>query len=245
MRYLFLFLLLSFSLICNSQTTKSNDQYLQINFSQIKEALNYGFVFNGSQIQYGRDWLWKKPDKRFELESQLGLTSVFNKGIGLDFHLTPFNFNYLFKVNDQLWMGPTVLTDYDYDFYPDLQMGHPFWFSHYSAGASLYFKKQFQKRLMTVKFSSSLLGFTSRTPEDFNTLFFYLGFFRALKDLHSDLSCGILSQYNVSHFEFSLTPVQAHRVSFSYTIDYIGYYKSPRWTRLNYGVKLTIKPKRI
>lgn len=141
MRYLFLFLFLLFSGISNCQTVRSRVQYLRLSLSQIKESLNYGFVFSGPQIQYGRDWRWQKPNKLFELETSLGLSSVFSKGICIDFHAVPVNFSYLFKINEKLWLGPEILTEYNYEFYPDLQMGHDFWFSHYSTCISASFQK--------------------------------------------------------------------------------------------------------
>jgi hypothetical protein len=245
MRYLFIFLFLSFSGIGISQTVKSKDQSLQLSYSQIKESMNFGFVFRGPQLQYGRDWIWQKSDKRVELETQLGLSALFNKGIGLGFHLTPLNFNYLYQLNEQLWLGPGILTDYNYEFYPDIQMAHPFWFSHYSAGVSVYFQKKLQKRSLSVRFTSSLFGLTSRTQKDFNTLFFHPGFIYAIQDLHRNMSFNLVSQYNVSHLEIDLRPFATHRVRVSYFIDYSRYDQSPRWISLNYGIKLTIQPKQV
>jgi hypothetical protein len=244
MRQLFLFLILSVAGICKSQTVTVNDQYVVAGLSQIRESMNYGFVFNGPMIKYGREWQWQMPDDRIELESSLGLSAVFKKGPGIDFSLTPLNFNYMFKLSDLLWLGPGIMTGYNYDFYPDLQTGHDFWFSHYSAGLAVFFQKLLSKRIIGIKISSTLFGFTSRTPEDFNTLFFDIGIKNALQDLHRNMNWNQLGRYNVTHFEFSLKPVQGGRVSFSYLMDYSGFYKPPLWTRLDYGIKLTIKPRK-
>ena len=240
MRHLFLFLILSVPGICKSQTVKVKDQYVVFGLSQIRESMNYGFVFSGPVIKYGRDWQWLMPDYRIELESSLGLSVVFKKGTGIDFHLTPLNFNYLFKLSDLLWLGPGIMTGYNYEFYPDLQTGHDFWFSHYSAGLAVFFEKVLPKRIIGIKISGSLFGFTSRTPENFNTLFFDIGFKDALQDLHRNMNWSQLGRYNVTHFEISLKPVQSGRVSLSYLMDYAGFYKPPRWARLDYGIKLTI-----
>jgi hypothetical protein len=220
---------------------KYRDQFLMAGLSQIKEGLNYGFVYSGPQLQYGREWQWQKSDNRIELESQIGLATVFNKGLGLGLHLTPLNFRYLFKINDQLCLGPGLLSDYNYGFYPDLHIGYDFWFSHYSTEVAASFRKTFQKRSLTVRFTSSLFGLVSRTRQTDDTYFFHLGFKYALKDLNSKMEWGFVNQYNVSRLEIALNPNQTGRVCFSYIIDYSGYFKDPRWVKLDYGIKLTIK----
>jgi hypothetical protein len=244
MRHLFLFLILSVPGICKSQTVSVKDQYLVTGLSQISESMNYGFVFSGPMIKYGREWQWLLPDDRIGLESSIGLSAVFKKGPGIDFTLTPLNLNYLFKLSDQLWLGPDVMTGYNYEFYPDRQTGHGFWFSHYSAGFAIFFQKVLSERIIWMKISSSLFGFTSRTPENFNTLFFNIGFKDAIQDLHSDMNFSQFGRYNVTHFEISLKPVQSRRISFSYLMDYAGFYKAPHWTRLDYAIKLSIQSRK-
>lgn len=244
MRHLFLFIILLHTGIVNSQIQKYTSQYFILNISQLKESMNFGFVFSGPQLEYGRNWKWQKTNRIYELHNHLGVALLSNKGPGYDFHITPFNFNILFRFYDHLWLGPSILTDYNYEFYPDLQTGHDFWFSHYSAGASLFYKKVFQKRLLNIKFSSSLFGFTSRTQENFNPHYFDLGVKTAVTDLHQNMKLLSLNQYLVFHLEIGLNVLKNNRLYLSYLIDYTGYYKEPEWSKLNYGIKFTIKSKK-
>lgn len=237
--------LISSSIFSSAQTIKLRDQYLILNVTQIREGMNFGFVFHGPQLQYGRDWKWQKPGSRFELGTNLGISPFFRKGIGVDFHLAPVNFNFQVKISDHFWLGPSVLTDYNYEFYPDLQVGHDFWFSHYSAGGSFLFQKNFQKRKLAIRFSNSLLGFTSRTQDDFNDLYFDIGLKYALRDLHKDMKFSAINRYTVTHIEIDLSSLQPKRVELTFLIDYFGYYRTPKWARLNYGLKLTIKSKKL
>jgi hypothetical protein len=243
MRYLIFVLLLILPEVCRAQTEKIKDQYLSLSISQLKESLNYGFVYNGPQFRYGRNWQWINPGNEYELQTSLGFSTLFKKGIGIDFHLSPVNFKFLFNINQNLWIGPEFLSDYYYDFYPDMQAGHDYWFSHYSGGVSFLYQKPFEKRILTIKLSNSLFGFTSRTPEDYNTLFFDIGFKDALLHLNRKLRWNKINQYNISRLEIKLSPLNIRRVDFSFCMDYIAFYQSARWTRVDYGIKLTIRSK--
>jgi hypothetical protein len=205
--------------------------------------MNYGFVFNGPQLQYGRNWLWNKKSVAYGLESQLGVAVLSNKGSCIDFHLSPVNFDCLFNPVQPVWLGPCLISDYNYDFYPDLQTGHDFWFSHYSIGLSFVYRKAIRNKLLSVRFKSALFGFTSRTPNDFDALFFNVGFKYAVEDLHKNMQFLSVSQYRVFRFEANLKPQKAKRIDLSCLVDYMNYGLIPAWTRLNFGVKLTVHPK--
>lgn len=242
-RFFLLFLFFGFSTLINSQTVKSREQYFILNSSQIRESMNYGFVFSGPQLQYGRNWQWNRKSVLYGLESQLGIAVLSKKGSCFDFHLSPVNIDCLMNINDQIWLGPCLISDYNYEFYPDLQAGHDFWFSHYSAGISFIFRKTFHNRLLSVKFKSALVGVTSRTPDDFDALFFDIGFKYAMKDLHKNMQYTSVNRYRVFRFEAAFIPLNAQRINLSCLIDYMQYQSIPAWTRLNYGIKLTIHPK--
>lgn len=242
-RFFPVLLFLCFSTQIQSQTSKSRGQYLVLNFSQIRENINYGFVFSGPQLKYGRTWQWKKKSVQYALESQLGIAVLSEKGPGYDFHLSPVQFDYLIKLNHQLWIGPCLLSDYNYEFYPDLQVGHDFWFTHFSAGVSLAFQKAFTKRLFSLKCKSALFGFTSRTPDDFDALFFNLGVKYAINDLHKNMQFTPVNRYRILHFEASFKPLKAQKIDVSYLMDYMAYRANPLWTRLNFGLKLSIHSK--
>lgn len=218
-----------------------------MNYSQVRESMNYGFVFNGPQLQYGRSWQWNKEFVRYQLESQLGIGLLSEKGSCYDFHLSPIHFNFLVNLDRQLGIGPCFISDYNYEFYPDLQAGHGFWFSTYSAGICLDFRKSFTKRILFVKCQSTLFGFTSRTPDDFDALFFDIGFKDAMRDLHKDMRLTAFNAYQVIHIEAGFTSLKTQRIHLSCLVDYKNYRPDPDWTRLDIGIKLTIhsKPGRL
>lgn len=242
-RVFLLLFFFAFSTLINSQTVESSEQYFILNRSQIRESMNYGFVFSGPQLQYGRIWQWNRKSAQYGLESQLGIAVLSNKGSCFDFHLSPINIDCLIKLNHQFWFGPCLISDYNYEFYPDLQVGHDFWFSHYSIGISFIFRQAFQKRLLSLKFKSALFGFTSRTNDDFDALFFNIGFKYAIQDLHKNMQFSSVSRYNVFRFEASFIPLKAKRIDLSCLVDYMNYESIPPWTRLNYGIKLSIHQK--
>lgn len=242
-KYSLLFLILCLAPISKSQTIRSHEQYLVLNISQIKEKMNYGFVFAGPQLQYGRNWQWMKESVQLEMGTQLGAALLSEKGLGYDFHLSPVHFDYLIHACPPLWIGPCLLSDYNYEFYPDMQAGHDFWFTHFSTGISLMFEKAFSKRLLSVSCKSALFGFTSRTPEDVDALFFYVGFKYALQHLHENMQFHTAGQYRIIHLEVAFKPLKAHRFDLSCLMDYMHYHSDPSWTRLNFGLKLTMHAK--
>jgi hypothetical protein len=242
-RFFLALVLVSFTICLKSQTNESKEQFLILNLSQIREGMNYGFVFSGPQFQYGRSWLWNKESVQYHLEAKLGAAMLSKKGPGYDFHLSPLNFGCLFNLNNRFWIGPCMISDYNYEFYPDMQAGHDFWFSHYSTGVSILFQKSFQQKELSVRFISALFGFTSRTPDDFDALFFDIGFRYAIKNLHKNMQLTSISHYRIFRFETKYTPLQARRVNISFLVDYFNYDRSPDWTRLNYGLKLSVHPK--
>jgi hypothetical protein len=229
--------------LSKSQTIRSREQYLVLNICQIKDEINYGFVFSGPQLQYGRNWQWNRKSTQYTLGTQLGIALLSEKGPGYDFHLSPVQFDYLLSIYHTMWVGPSLMSDYNYEFYPDLQAGHDFWFTHYSTGISVVFKKAFTRRILTVKCKSALFGFTSRTPDDFDALFFYVGFKYALQDLHKNMQFRTVNQYQVIHLEAAFTPLKERRFDLSYLMDYMNYHSNPSWTRLNFGLKVTMHAK--
>jgi hypothetical protein len=238
-----LLLFLCFSTLIKSQTIRYREQYLVLNISQIREKMNYGFVFSGLQLQYGRNWQWSRKSTQYELGTQLGIALLSEKGQGYDFHLSPVHFDYLVNVYHWMWIGPSLLSDYNYEFYPDLQAGHDFWFTHFSTGISFGFEKAFPKRVLSVKCKCALFGFTSRTPDDFDALFFYVGFKYAVQNLHKNMQFHTINQYQIVHLEAAFKPLKARRFDLSYLMDYMNYSSNPSWTRLNFGLKLTMHAK--
>jgi len=200
--------------------------FFSTGFSQLKEAANFGLVFNGPVINYGMTWDRRNDKRMITYGYELGVGIPFSKNIpALDFYLKPVDMAYLFRfpgLNDRLYVGPVLKFEYIYNFYPQLQSGFDYWFTNFSLGLKAHYAFNYQSSAFQIALSSSLAGFISRQPDYRDPYFFDIGFKYAVRDLHQNLVFGSLEKYNTTDLEILWKPVSGSRFTFGYEFRYSG-----------------------
>jgi hypothetical protein len=240
-------LLLVFTLGSAQEKTFIRNSFLTAGFNQIKEGANFGLIFRGPGLNYGMDWNSVNEKRFITYEFELGISILFSREIpALGFYLKPVDMVYLFKLplaNNNLYFGPVLKLEYNYNLYPDLQSGFDYWFTNLSLGIGALFDFNYQKSSFRIKLNSSVAGFSSRQEAYRDPYFYDIGFKYAIKHLNQDFYFGSFDDFNVTNFEILYSPDKDSRFSFGYFLKYSGFYHDPRITMLNQGVKLIIGQK--
>ncbi|MHC1774469.1 MAG: hypothetical protein AB9834_03560 [Lentimicrobium sp.] len=221
--------------------------HLSSGLFQVKERANFGLVFKGAGFQYGigRDFGTKRGTITFG--SEVGVSILFSRQIpGLGIYLKPFEAAYLFEIplkNQHLLVGPSLMLEYNYNMYPDLQSGFDYWFTDISAGLAARYDFRIRKADLQLSLNTSLAGFISRQPDKRDPYFYDIGFKHAVKHLHQDLTFGLAGDYNITSFEIRWKPAPDSRLTYAYTLRYSGFYGNPEISMLNHSVKLIFNRK--
>ena len=229
-----------------SQETRSHNHILNFNCLQLKEEMNYGLVFRGPGISYAFAMQWQNERRIINYEALLGLTYMQTRKIpAANLNIVPVKLGYLFKGirGSNLMAGPFFLADYNYQFYPDLQSGISFWFTHLSFGGTLQYDHHIGRHFFSFSLNTSLFGFTSRQPDHHDPYFWDLSVGDVLKYFHQDLTFGSWSEYNFSELEIRWLPSEDSRLMFAYELSYMGHFSTPKITVMNQSLKLIIQPK--
>lgn len=238
------------SLIINSaygQKIWEKSSFLGAGSLQIKDEANFGLVFHGPSVNYGRNWKFLNDNRLINIESEIGVGVLFSKKIpGLNFYLKPVDIEYLLRFdlkNKPFYVGPSLKMEYNYNLYPDLQSGFDFWFTKYCIGVTSVYSMNVKQSVLQVKINSSLFGLVSRQPEYRNPYFYDLGIGHAVRHLHQDLVFGSFGRYNTCKMELLLKNRQHSRFGIGYVFEYAGFYKSPQISIVNHSIKLIIGKK--
>lgn len=240
--------LLIFSSRTNAQDTvegKSQSLTLKTEFQQIKDNFNYGLVFSGINL-VGKYSLEKSFEKStFIYSPELGLGVNYNKELGFSLGFVPLDLYYGLKVKNSiagpLTIGGYITTDYNWQFYPDLQSGHMFWFTSIEIGPQILFTLPVKDRKIEIILSNSLAGYTSRPDPGTETYFYSLRFSDFISNVHSNLQFGSFNKFNHTNIVAKLQPSRNKRLFLAYEFEYFGYYNNPKLNYLSHSLNLNWK----
>ncbi len=225
--------------------SKNNDSVshahrITLGVQQIKESQNFGLVFTGAALGYSSRWQWEHEYSMSRLSTAVTASAVFSKGIvGVNLHLMPIEWLYLWKVAPSLTIGSVLAADYRYQLYPDLQSGTSYWFSSWTAGIAAEYRFRAFESDWSIVGSSSLLGCSSRPPAVRDPYFFDLGLGEALRYVHHDIQFGSINRFTRTRLEIMWKPNNDAPLRISYVLEADVYFNTPQWTALSHGIVLT------
>jgi len=229
------------------ENTVSRYSFFSTGFSQVKEAANFGLVFNGPAINYGMTWNRRNEKRMISYGYELGAGIPFSKNIPtLDIYLKPINVAYMFRfpgLHSRLYIGPDLKFEYNYTLYPQLQSGFDYWFTNFSLGLKANYAFNYKSSAFQIVLSSSLVGFISRQPDYRDPYFFDIGFKYAVRDLHQNLVFGSLEIFNTTDLEIMWKPVAESRFTFGYEFRYSGYSDAPEFKKVSHSIKILFSKK--
>ena len=223
------------------------NSFFSTGFSQVKEAANFGLVFNGPAINYGMKWDRRNDKRMITYEFEIGVGIPFSKNIpALDIYIKPIDIAYMFRFNGlpgKLWIGPEFKFEYYYTIYPQLQSGFDYWFTNFSLGLNAHYAFNYKKSGFQIMLNTSLAGLTSRQPDYRDPYFFDIGFKHAVRHLHQDMIFASLVKYNAATLEILWKPEQNSRFSFGYQFRFSGYYQSPEFKKVSHSIMILFSKK--
>lgn len=236
---LFFSLLFAYSSAQDSIVNRNSS--LSVGFLQIKEAANFGLVFKGPAVYYGMDWNFNTDKRLIVYGYNLGAGVLFSREMpALGFYFKPVDLAYLFKLHlaeNNLCLGPELKVEYNYDLYPDLQSGFDYWFTNISLGVNARYYFNIANYNFFVKFSSSMMGFTSRQPGYRDPYFYDLGIKYAIKHLNQELTFGSFDRFNSGSLEILVKSKPDSRITLGYLLKYSGYYRAPEIKMISHNIK--------
>lgn len=227
----------------------TRSSFLTTSYNQVNEAQNFGLVFKGPGLNYGMEWHSAAAKRYISYGYAVGIGILFAKEIPAPgFYFKPVDLEYFFRIRGvigNLYMGPMLKLEYNYNLYPDLQAGFDYWFTNMSAGIGAMYDFNHKNSYFRIKINSSVAGLISRQEAYRNPYYYDLGVKHAVKHLHRDLYAGSFEKFNVSGLEISYKIRADSRLTMGYFLDYYGFFNEPGLTILNHGIKLIISKKQV
>jgi hypothetical protein len=227
----------------NNPSPITHSLFFNTQFCQIKDAFNYGLVFNGLNLSAGYS-LEKRSasDHIFSFESDFAFGAIFKKGIAMNWRLKPVDLYYGFRVMDDasqsLWVGPYFATYYNWQLYPYLQSGNLFWYSSFELGPALRLTLPMGVNQLGISFFNSFAGLASRPTPGTEAYFYSLSFSDFAKKPHTNLKFGSFNLFNHTGLTAELIGKQTKRLTVAYEFEYFGYFKEPELHNMIHSVKL-------
>jgi len=234
--------------LARSQETNIQTHTIYLNFLQIKEEMNYGLVFKGPGLGDAYTDSYQNKKRIFTYEGRFNISVPMTREIlAMSFNVVPLKLDYLFRTGAEgkVCVGPYLITEYNYQAYPDLQSGYSFWLTHYSLGAAVTGWFPIKKSRIDLSLHTTLLGITSRQTEIEDPYFFDQSFGYAMQYVHQDFQFGSWDRYNETEFEVKWTPKETSRLAFAYSFEILYYSQFPTLTMINNTIKFIILPKKF
>jgi len=251
-------LLLMSSYVSSAQSEHStsfqHEKYFgyTLGFIQIKDAYNYGLVFNGGQPGFSFSQCWKdvKSLKGLNHEISIAITTS-RRMIGASFRIRPlryFNQKLVWESlsengnQQKFFIGAYANWEYHYQLYPELQSGHPYWFSYLDIGPSVLYQIENDKHALQLSGFSSVLALCSRTEAGLHEYFYHTSFTDVVTDLHSNLSIGALGKRHMG-FQAQWNKKKRERTRLFYRLEMYSYKEDPALNYVNHsiGIKKRLK----
>ena len=213
---------------------------VQAGFSQLKDAFNYGLVYNGGEIH--TMWsCWNRRDRSvFSYQGGFGLGMNGQVGPGLIVSIKPVNLSWVTSIGSGQWtLGGYMMTDYRWQLYPLLQSGHMFWMTTMEVGPKASVALPIGKRQLLISLAVSLAGVTSRPRPSTETYFYSLAFSDVIRNAHQRLTFGMSDRFNHTLLALTLVPLTSRRMTAHYLFEYLGYYPEPAFHYLRHAISLS------
>jgi len=178
----------------------------------------------------------------FSYSADLSFGPSYKNGIGLLWQFKPIDVFYGFRISlknkHQIYIGPYFHAAYNWELFPELQSGHMFWFSSFEIGPKLSWSFPLKTKQIKLRFSNSLMGFTSRPEVDTETHFYSLKFSDFASNPHSNLQFGFNNLFNHTMLGLETKVSKSQRFSLGYQFEYFGIYDSPTLSYTEHSVNL-------
>jgi len=244
----FILLLFLFSIVLNAQVSPTKKEHIvsfKTQFIQIKDAFNYGLVYNGLNLKGSYSFVLSSDKFTFSYNPDLAFGAMFNKGVAMAWHVKPIDLFYGWKVNKSetkpLTIGPYFATNYNWQLYPYLQSGHMFWFSALEFGPRFLFTTPIKSKVFRITLTNSLAGWTSRPEPATETYFYSLTFSDFVNNAHSNMKFGSFDLFNHTTLEIALAHAKDKKMSIGYEFEYFGYFDDPRLSYMAHSINLIWK----
>lgn len=232
------------SQVKDSVPVKNNEIVLKNQFFQIKDNFNYGLVHTGLTLKMAYQHEVEIQNNFLSYRPELGFGANYRKGIGLIWQLKPIDFFYGNKITNNYGhfiCGLYGTTNYNWQLYPELQSGHMFWNTSFEVGPQIIVKKRIKNKLLNIRFSNSLIGWISRPEPSTEEYYYALAISDFISNAHSNLKFGSLNMFNHTNIEVKMNNENKKKLSFSFELDYWGYYPKPKLSMLSYSFNLNWK----
>lgn len=215
---------------------------LKSQFLQIKDAFNYGLVHNGFNIAGAYTWDCHTEKSYFACAPDLSFGLNFKKGTGITLHTKPVDLFYgwilINSTVTKLTIGPYFSASYNWQFYPQLQSGHMFWFTSMEAGPRIFIHTPVKSRVFRICFSNSVAGWNSRPVPATETYFYSMKFADFISNAHSHMKFGSFELFNHTQLIVESISRKDKRLSLAYEFEYFGYYPDPRLSYITHSIQL-------
>jgi len=226
----------------NPTWIKSHHVAYKTQFFQIKDAFNYGLVYNGVNLKGEYSFVLKSDRKTFSYDADLAFGVNFKKGVALAWHFKPIDIFYGWRINknhlNPLILGPYFATNYNWQLYPYLQSGHMYWFSSIEIGPRIEYTTPIKSRLFRFTMTNSLAGWASRPLPGTETYFYSLKFSDFVSNPHSNMKFGSFDLFNHTILEIEMANTKGKRLSVAYEFEYFGYYNDPKLSYIAHSINL-------
>jgi len=243
-RIILILLITLFNSVCAQSSTRNSKHSLifKSQFIQIKDAQNYGLVYNGPNLGASYSYEKNSEVKLFMYSSEIYFGGLFNKGGGFSWRFKPFEVYYGRHLKSKpITIGTYFSTDYQWQQYPELHGGRLYWFSSIEIGPKIAFELHHKSYSFNIYFSNSVAGFTSRPKPTSESYFYSFSFSEFIKVAHQNLDFGTYNQFNKTKFGIELKHDSWKRLSTGYGFEYFGYYQEPKLTYLSHSLNLKWK----
>lgn len=225
-----------------SATSKTHIVSFKTQFIQIKDALNYGLVYNGPNLGVAYSYTKNTDREMFMYSPEIYFGGLFNKGGGFSWRFKPVDIYYGRQLKSKpITIGAYLSTDYQWQQYPELHGGRLYWFSSIEIGPKIAFTLHHKAYSFNMCFSNSLAGFTSRPEPTSESYYYSFSFSEFINVAHQNLNFGSYNQFNRTKLGVDIKHDLWKRFSMGYSFEYFGYYQEPSLSYLSHSLNLNWK----
>lgn len=237
------FLLLFSGKVCSQDsivvTNRTHTVSFKTQYIQIKDALNYGLVYSGPNLGVAYSYEKNTNTTLLIYSPEIYFGGLFNKGGGFSWRFKPIDIFYGGKLmSNQITIGGYFSTDYQWQQYPELQGGRLFWFSTIEIGPRIEYALPYKSGVLTINFSNSIAGFTSRPEYITETYYYEFSISEFISVANQNLTFGSFNLFNRTQFGATMKPNSWKRLTLGYSFEYFGYYKAPTLSFVSHSINL-------
>jgi hypothetical protein len=226
----------------NTSIGKTHTLSFKTQYIQVKDALNYGLVYNGPNLGVAYSYKKSTDENMLTYSPEVYFGGLFAKGGGFSWRFKPIDIFYGLNLKSRhITIGAYLSTDYQWQQYPELHGGRLYWFSSIEIGPKIAYELHTNSYLLNICFSNSLAGFTSRPKQTNEPYFYSFSLSEFINVANQNLDFGSFNQFNRTKLEIKLNPDSWKRFSIGYSFEYFGYYQEPSLSYLSHSFNLNWK----